>query len=77
MSMIENNGLTHCVLSSQVLAAFDSSLIFRNEPLPHELINFLMDNVCNVTSVRAITETLSSNKSKVDHKTVGKYINAL
>ncbi len=31
----------------------------------------------HVASVRSITDTLSSNKSKVDHKTVGKYIDAL
>ena len=36
-----------------------------------------MDNIGNVTSVRAITDTLRSNKTKVDHKTVGKYIDAL
>ncbi len=49
----------------------------RNEPLLHELIDFLMDNIGNVTSIRAITDTLSSNKAKVDHKTVGKYMDAL
>ena len=36
-----------------------------------------MDNIGNVTSVRAITDTLCSNKTKVDHKTVGKYLDAL
>ena len=36
-----------------------------------------MDNIGNVTSIRTITDTLSSNKTKVDHKTVGKYMDAL
>ena len=43
----------------------------------HELIDFLMDNIGNVTSIRAITDTLRSNKTIVDHKTVGKYMDAL
>lgn len=50
---------------------------FRNETLLNKLIDFLMDNIGNVTSIRTITDTLSSNKMKVDHKTVGKYIDAL
>lgn len=46
----------------------------RNEPLLHQLIDFLMDNIGSVTSVRTITNTLASNNMKTDHKTVGKYI---
>ena len=49
----------------------------RNEPLLHELIDFLMDNAGNLVSVRSITEALANNKTKVDHKTVGKYIEHL
>ena len=49
----------------------------KNEPLLHELIDFLMDNIGNRTSVRSISDTLSSNRCDVDHKTIGRYINAL
>lgn len=49
----------------------------RNEPLLHELIDFLMDNIGNIVSVRSITDTLSQNKINADHKTVGKYIDHL
>ena len=49
----------------------------RNEPLLHELIDFLMDNIGNIVSVRSITDTLSQNKINADHKTVGKYIDYL
>ena len=49
----------------------------RNEPLLHELIDFLMDNIGNVTSVRTIADTLTSGKKKADHKTIGKDIDAL
>ena len=65
------------VLNALIVRDIMTKYRFRNEPLLQELIDFLMDNIGNVTSVRSITDTLSSNKSKVDHKTVGKYIDAL
>ena len=49
----------------------------RNEPLLHVLIDFLMDNIGNKVSIRSITDSLSSNKTKADHKTIGKYIDYL
>ena len=48
-----------------------------NEPLLHSLIDYLMDNIGNITSVRTITNTLKSNNTKADHKTIGKYIDHL
>lgn len=38
---------------------------------------FLMDNVSNLTSARSITDTLASNKDKINHKTVGNYLQYL
>ena len=49
----------------------------RNEPMLHQLIDFLMDNIGGVTSIRTITNTLASNNMKTDHKTVGKYVSYL
>lgn len=49
----------------------------RNEPLLQELIDFLMDNIGNIISVRSITDTLARTKTKADHKTVGSYIGYL
>ena len=49
----------------------------RNEPLLHQLIDFLMDNIGNVTSIRTITNALASIGMKTDHKTVGKYLTYL
>jgi predicted AAA+ superfamily ATPase len=49
----------------------------RNDPLLHQLIDFLMDNIGSMTSVRTITNTPASNNMKTDHKTVGKYITYL
>ena len=65
------------VLNALIVRDIVKKYHLRNEPLLHELIDFLMDNIGNVTSIRTITDTLSSNKTKVDHKTVGKYMDAL
>lgn len=65
------------VLNALIVRDIVQKYHIRNVPLLHELIDFLMDNIGNVTSVRTITDTLSSNKTKVDHKTVGKYTDAL
>ncbi len=65
------------VLNALIVRDIVQKYHIRNVPLLHELIDFLMDNIGNVTSVRTITDTLSSNKTKVDHKTVGKYMDAL
>ena len=65
------------VLNALIVRDIVKKYRLKNEPLLQELIDFLMDNIGNVTSVRSITDTLSSNKTKVDHKTVGKYMDAL
>ena len=65
------------VLNALIVRDIMAKYLLKNEPLLHELIDFLMDNIGNVTSVRSITDTLSSNNTKVDHKTVGKYMDAL
>ena len=41
------------------------------------IVDFLMDNVGNLSSARSIADTLNSNRDKLNHKTVGKYINYL
>lgn len=80
--LYRNEARKHRYINSEVLNALIVRDIlekykFRNEALLHELVDFLMDNIGNVTSVRSITDTLQSNKTRVDHKTVGKYIDAL
>ena len=49
----------------------------RNVHLLNKLVDFLMDNIGNITSVRKIADTLTSNKTKTNDKTVGKYIDYL
>lgn len=65
------------VLNALIVRDIVNKYKLRNEPLLHQLIDFLMDNIGNVTSIRTITDTLASNHLNADHKTVGKYIDYL
>ena len=65
------------VLNALIVRDIVNKNKLRNEPLLHQLIDFLMDNIGSVTSVRTITNTLELNGMKTDHKTVGKYITYL
>lgn len=65
------------VLNALIVRDIVNKYKIRNEPLLHILIDFLMDNIGNIVSVRSITDALSGNKTKADHKTIGKYIEYL
>ena len=65
------------VLNALIVRDIINKNHLKNEPLLHALIDYLMDNIGNVTSVRSITNTLSSNMTKADHKTIGKYVELL
>ena len=49
----------------------------RNTVLMDRIVDFLMDNVSNLTSARNIAKTLTSQKDKINHKTVGNYLEYL
>lgn len=49
----------------------------RNNTLMDRIVDFLMDNISNLTSARNIADTLNSNKDKINHKTVGNYLTYL
>lgn len=49
----------------------------KNPVLLDRISQFLMDNVSNLTSTRSIADTLTSNKEKINHRTVGNYLNYL
>ncbi len=49
----------------------------RNPILMNRIVDFLMDNVSNLTSARNIADTLTGNKDNINHKTVGNYIQYL
>lgn len=49
----------------------------RNPILMNRIVDFLMDNISNLTSARNIADSLTSQKDKINHKTVGNYIEYL
>ena len=49
----------------------------RNVALLDRIADFLMDNISNLSSARKIADTLTKNTDKINHKTVGKYIEYL
>ena len=49
----------------------------RNTVLMNRIADFLMDNVSNLTSARRIAEILTGQKDKINHKTVGSYLEYL
>ncbi len=49
----------------------------RNNTLMDRIVDFLMDNISNLTSARSIADTLNSRKDKINHKTVGNYLTYL
>lgn len=49
----------------------------RNSILMNNIVDFLMDNVSNLTSARNIADSLTNQKDKNNHKTVGNYIEYL
>lgn len=65
------------VLNALVVRDIVSKYKLRNEQLLHALIDYLIDNVGNLTSIRSIADTLESSRMKADHKTIGKYVDAL
>lgn len=65
------------VLNALVVRDIVSKYKLRNEQLLHALIDYLTDNVGNLTSIRSIADTLESSRMKADHKTIGKYVDAL
>ena len=49
----------------------------KNPHLMDRLVDYLMDNISNLTSARNIADTLTVHKDKINHKTIGKYIQYL
>lgn len=49
----------------------------RNIVLMDKIAEFMMDNISNLTSSRKIADTLTKNTDRINHKTVGSYIDYL
>lgn len=65
------------VLNALIVRDIVNKYRIRNETILHRLIDFLMDNIGNETSIQSIVNVFHSNKIKIDHKTVGKYVDYL
>lgn len=65
------------VFDTLILRDIRQKYKIKNPILMEKISQFLMDNISNLTSARAITNTLTSNKDKINHKTVGSYLNYL
>ncbi|MCI2061411.1 MAG: ATP-binding protein [Eubacteriaceae bacterium] len=49
----------------------------RKTVLMDHISDFLMDNVANLSSIRQIADTMTKNNDRINHKTVGKYLEYL
>ena len=49
----------------------------RNIVLMDKISEFMMDNISNLTSSRKIADTLTNNTDRINHKTVGSYLDYL
>lgn len=49
----------------------------RNTQLMDRVVDFLMDNISNLSSARSITNTLTGAKERVNHNTIGSYMQYL
>lgn len=65
------------VFDTLILRDIRQKYKIKNPALMDKIAQFLMDNVSNLTSARSITDTLTSNKDKINHKTVSNYLNYL
>ena len=65
------------VFDTLILRDIRQKYNIKNPALMDRISLFLMDNVSNLTSARSITDTLTSNKDMINHKTVGNYLNYL
>ena len=65
------------VFDTLILRDIRQKYNIKNPALMDRVSQFLMDNVSNLTSARSIADTLTSNRDKINHKTVGNYLNYL
>ena len=65
------------VFNTLVVRDIRAKYKIRNTALMDRLVDFLMDNISNLTSSRSITNTFNGNKNVINHKTVGAYMQYL
>ncbi len=65
------------VFRTLIMRDFRQKYKIRKPDLLEKITDFLMDNISNLTSVRAIADTLTSNKDSINHMTVSSYVDHL
>lgn len=65
------------VFNTLVVRDIRTKYKIRNTALMDKLVDFLMDNISNLTSSRSITNTFNGSKDVINHKTVGAYMQYL
>ena len=65
------------VLNALIVREIVNKYKIRNEPLLHELIDFMMDNIGNLSSAQSIAGALAQVGTKVDPKTIKSYMGYL
>ena len=65
------------VFNSLVVRDIESKYNIRNKPLLHTLIDYLMDNIGNLTSIRNIAKTIPTGNNGENDKTVGSFVDYL
>jgi predicted AAA+ superfamily ATPase len=65
------------VFNTLIVSDIRTKYKIRNTALMDRLVDFLMDNISNLTSPRKISDTFNSFKDKINHNTVGAYMQYL
>ena len=65
------------VFNTLIVRDIQTKYKIKNPQLMDKIVDYLMDNISNLTSARSITDTLASNKDKINHKTIGTYLQYL
>lgn len=65
------------VFDTLILRDIKQKYKIRNSILMNRIVDFLMDNTSNLTSARNIATSLTNQNDKINHKTVGNYIDYL
>lgn len=65
------------VFNSLIIRDLQTKYRIKNKLQLDKTIDFLLDNIGNLTSIRNVARTLCANQMHIDDKTIGKYIDYL
>lgn len=65
------------VFDTLIIRDIKTKYKIRNPILMNRILDFLLDNTSNLTSIRNIASSLTNQEDSINHKTVGNYIDYL